>query len=561
MSDAKQVALELDYVLGGQAAQLGKAIQLADGRPITLQRLDFLLTDFALQRADGGEWLQSDSLAAYLSLGEGRTSANLGFVPKAKFQAIRFRVGVDPGTNAADPNQFPAGHALNPLVNDLHWGWAGGYIFLALEGSTAKDQAFSYHLANDGNSPLITIPVDFETTRDSTIHIRFDIGKLFDQIDVTADGSSSHSREGDPIPAKLVASLHEAITLASLSHERFQILEPQRAPEPLARHHSTTPYPLQMSGRFPKVSLPEDNRPTIEGVELGRALFSDKRLSKDNRQSCSSCHDRTAAFTDPGKRVSIGVDDIPGKRNSMPLFNLAWQDGFFWDGRARTLREQVVMPISDPHEMNAPLGDVVAKLAEDARIREQFGNAFGDPRPNEENLARALEQFLLTLVSQDSKFDRAVRGELEFSAEEKRGLELFVTEFDPARGLRGADCFHCHGGNLFTSRRYTNNGLDAEATDLGRFAVTLDANDIGKFKTPSLRNVAVTAPYMHDGRFDSLEQVIDHYDKGVRRSKTLDPNLAKHPPAGLELSPADKSALIAFLKTLTDQEFIAPDPS
>ncbi len=219
------------------------------------------------------------------------------------------------------------------------------------------------------------------------------------------------------------------------------------------------------------------------------------------------------------------------------------------------------MPISDPHEMNAELGTVVTRIAGDEAFRAQFDRAFGDPEPNEGNLARALEQFLLTLVSQDSKFDRAIRGEAEFSPEEKRGLELFVTEFDPARNLRGADCFHCHGGNLFTSSRYTNNGLDAEATDLGRFDVTGDPLDIGKFKVPSLRNIALTPPYMHDGRFETLAEVIDHYDKGVRRSGTLDPNLAKHPPAGLGLSPADKSALIAFLKTLTDQAFVAPDPS
>ena len=491
-----------------------------------------------------------------MSLGEGRNSADLGFIAPGKFQAIRFRIGLDPATNAADPNQFPPRHALNPLVNDLHWGWAGGYIFLALEGVTATDEAFSYHLANDGNSQLITIPVEFDTKRDCTIHLSFDVARLFDQLHVSVDGNSSHSREGDPIPAKLRESLREAITLEGTSKQRFQILEP--APKLSSNQHAphTTPYPLQLSGRLPMVTLPTDNRPTIEGVALGRSLFFDKRLSKGDRQSCSSCHDPAMAFSDAGKRLSLGVAGLEGKRNAQALFNLAWQDGFFWDGRASTLREQVLMPISDPHEMNAELGDVVPKLAQDEALRAQFERAFGDPEPNEANLARALEQFLLTLISQDSKFDRAARGEDEFSPEEKRGLELFITEFDPARNLRGADCFHCHGGNLFTSRRYSNNGLDAEATDLGRFNLTGEATDIGKFKVPSLRNVALTAPYMHDGRFGTLEEVIDHYDHGVKRSGTLDPNLAKHPPEGLGLSPADKRALIAFLRTLTDHQFI-----
>ena len=290
-------------------------------------------------------------------------------------------------------------------------------------------------------------------------------------------------------------------------------------------------------------------------------MFFDKRLSKNNTQSCASCHDPAYAFADRGKRTSIGVDGIAGKRNAQPLFNLAWQDGFFWDGRAKTLREQVLMPITDKHEMNADLDSVISKLAKDDSVRSGFENAFGEPQPNRENLAKALEQFLLTQISHDSKFDRATRGETEFTDEEKRGLELFVTEYDPSRNLRGADCFHCHGGNLFSSRRYTNNGLDENPGDLGLFNTTGKPSDIGKFKTPSLRNVAVTAPYMHDGRFDSLEEVIDHYDHGVRRSATLDPNLAKHPPAGLDLSPADKRALVAFLETLTDQSFLPTEPS
>jgi cytochrome c peroxidase len=180
-----------------------------------------------------------------------------------------------------------------------------------------------------------------------------------------------------------------------------------------------------------------------------------------------------------------------------------------------------------------------------------------------ERVALALEQFLLTLISQDSKFDRASRKIETLTAEERRGLELFVTEHDPARGLRGADCFHCHGGNLFTSGQLANNGLPALGAtggkgDEGRFDVTGNEADRGKFKVPSLRNVAATGPYMHDGRFATLEEVVEHYDRGVQRSATLDPNLAKHPASGLGLSAEDKRALVAFLKTLTDETFLRP---
>jgi cytochrome c peroxidase len=552
--EAKQLSIEIEHRFSTSAAKLNELGTLEDGRVIDLRRVDYLLSDFALKSAASQKWIQGEDLAAYMSLGEGHQVAELGYVPAGEFQAIRFRVGVDSQTNASDPHQFPAEHPLNPQVNDLHWGWSGGYIFLAIEGMTGEEEAFSFHLANDGNAPLVTIPVSFDTTRDCTIRVGFDIDRLFAQIDFSEDGYTSHSREGDSIPKKLAAALPAAFELAGVHHQKFQRLQRTEVEEQTAHG---TPYPLQVTNRFPKVTLPGDNPLTIEGVELGKALFSDKRLSKNDSQSCASCHDSSRAFADGGKRVSIGADGITGKRNTQPLFNLAWHDGFLWDGRAQTLREQVLMPITDPHEMNAKLEDVVLKLNRDDRILKKVEKAFGEPQVTPDNLARALEQFLLTLVSQDSKFDRATRGDAEFSLEEKRGLELFVTEYDPARNLRGADCFHCHGGNLFSSRRYTNNGLDAEPSDLGLFVTTANAADIGKFKTPSLRNIAITGPYMHDGRFETLEEVVDHYDHGVKPSATLDPNLAKHPASGLDLSAADKRALVAFLKTLTDHQFLA----
>ena len=173
------------------------------------------------------------------------------------------------------------------------------------------------------------------------------------------------------------------------------------------------------------------------------------------------------------------------------------------------------------------------------------------------NLSLALESFLLSLTSYDSKFDQAMQGKAELSEAEQRGFELFMTEFEPRSGQFGADCFHCHGGALFTDNRFHDNGLESRNNDLGLAEVTQLRSDEHKFSTPSLRNVALTAPYMHDGRFESLEEVIDHYSSGIHPRETLDPNLAKHPSGGIPLNDGDKAALVAFLKTLTDPQYLA----
>jgi cytochrome c peroxidase len=199
-----------------------------------------------------------------------------------------------------------------------------------------------------------------------------------------------------------------------------------------------------------------------------------------------------------------------------------------------------------------------------------FNAAFGSPEITPEKIGLAIESFLLTLTSFDSKFDRAIKGEATLNEQEQRGLELFMTEYDPRREQFGADCFHCHGGPLFQSQSFANNGLESasaklcctcnkvlcEHRDLGRAIITGKDSDKGKFSTPSLRNIALTAPYMHDGRFATLEEVVEHYSTGVKRSSTLDPNLAKHPDGGIRLSKEDKAALVAFLLTLSDEKYV-----
>jgi len=242
----------------------------------------------------------------------------------------------------------------------------------------------------------------------------------------------------------------------------------------------------------------------------------------------------------------------------MPLVNLAWSPSYAWDGSKPRIRDQAFAAMTNPIEMHAEPAKVAAALAEDAEVGAELAAAFGSREISAERIGLALEQYLLTLVSADSKFDRALRGEAQMTEEEKQGFALFVTEYDPVRGKRGADCFHCHGGALFTDFSFKHNGLDRVSADAGRAQVTGRDGDAGKFKTPSLRNVAVTAPYMHDGRFATLEEVVAHYDHGVKRAAVLDPNLAKHPDAGLGLTSVEQRALAAFLRTLTDEKFRQP---
>ena len=532
---------------------------------LSLTRADFLMSGLALRRPDG-TWLESSGWFACFRGADGIRRAELQGVPSQIYSGLRFQIGVSPTENHRDPNLWPANHALHPLVNGLHWGWQGGYIFMALEGHVPAPAAsldgFSYHLAGDNHLMTVTLEGSLDLRRGGTLELELDVRKILGGVDPAIFGKSTHSRPGDVRAATLRQRVEQSFSLAGVSPEVWQE-ERTAAGTAVPQPHEKpwgTPFPLQISARLPKVRLPADNRLTLEGVALGLRLFHDARLSINNTQSCASCHQREAAFSDAGKPVSFGAEGLAGQRNAMPLFNLAWQTEFFWDGRAKRLRDQVLEPIRDEAEMHLPLDQAVQKLSGDPDMADQFAKAFGSPDVSPMRIGLALEQFLLTLISQDSKFDKAVRGEAKLTPAEQRGLELFVTEHDPARNLRGADCFHCHGGNLFSNNSYADNGIDAVPT-AGRGAVTGNAADTGKFRVPSLRNIAATAPYMHDGRFATLEQVIDHYDHGVHRTGTLDPNLAKHPTAGLGLSAPDKAALAAFLRALTDESFLKPAPS
>lgn len=315
------------------------------------------------------------------------------------------------------------------------------------------------------------------------------------------------------------------------------------------------------SKNFPVPNIPSDNLLTEEGIALGRMLFYDTKLSRDNTMSCASCHNQETGFSDTTK-FSIGIKGLPGKRQAMAIFNMLWHSNdFFWDGRADLLRHQSLMPIEDPLEMDDDLDNVVAKLQASEMYRNAFVKAFNTETVDTLLISKALEQFMNSIVSNQSKFDAYLDSNATLTALEERGRFLFFNEFTPSvPSQSGADCAHCHSGLIFMNNKYMNNGLDDEAsfTDLGREAVTGNASDRAKFKVPTLRNIELTPPYMHDGRFKTLREVINHYNTGVKMSSTLDGAIVPT-VGGLNLSPADVDALEAFLKTLTDRS-LATNP-
>ena len=299
--------------------------------------------------------------------------------------------------------------------------------------------------------------------------------------------------------------------------------------------------------------IPTNNPLTEEGITLGKKLFFDKILSGNGTQSCATCHDPQKAFTDD-RQFSDGIDGIFGNRNSMPLFNLAWNfdERFFWDGRALSIERQAFEPVTNPIEMHANWAIVANKLQEHSEYPILFKQAFGTLTIDSTLVTKAIAQFERTIISGNSKFDQFLRGETTLTTEEQNGFDIFM---DEARG----DCFHCHGSNnnpLWTDNSFHNNGLDTTFSDLGLGAITGDPADNGKFKSPSIRNLVYTAPYMHDGRFSTIEEVINHYSEGLKPSATIDPLMKKVNNGGVNLSAKDKADLKAFLLSLSDLDFI-----
>lgn len=324
-----------------------------------------------------------------------------------------------------------------------------------------------------------------------------------------------------------------------------------------------TPYDLEIPPFFPPMDIPADNPLTVEGVALGRLLFWETNLSSDGSMSCGSCHMPEHSFAE-ATPYSTGVTGAIGTRNAMALLNLGWSNAFLWDGRMPSLEDQIRDPISHPDEMNLPWPEATSRLqaqVEQPNYPQLFWDAFGSEEITEDLTVQAIAQFVRTMISSDSKFDHWRRGELDLTDSEYSGYQIFLREGgDPENvpgGQFGGDCFHCHGeaGLQFTDHLFHNNGLDSVfLMDPGHAWVSGNPLDSGKFRTPTLRNVALSAPYMHDGRFGTLEEVIDHYNAGGVPSSTLDPFM-KYSYGGLSLAPSQKADLLAFLHTLTDTAF------
>lgn len=304
---------------------------------------------------------------------------------------------------------------------------------------------------------------------------------------------------------------------------------------------------------FPEMVIPEDNPFTEEGIELGRHLFYEKRLSGDNTLSCGSCHKPNAGYSD-NRRFSVGIDNIAGDRQSMPIMNIGWSSRFFWDGRAKSLEEQIIEPVRNPIEMHETWKNAMNKLKTSPKYVRMFKKAFWGKEMDSIAAAKALAQFMRTMISGNSRFDKFNRREITLTPAELKGLASF-------QSLTGADCFHCHSGVLFTDFTMQNNGLNPVHTDKGFGDVTSNPADNGKFKVPSLRNLVFTAPYMHNGKFQTLDQVIDFYSTGVHASSpNISVSMEFASTGGVNLNLVEKSELKAFLLTLTDSSFITnPD--
>jgi cytochrome c peroxidase len=318
------------------------------------------------------------------------------------------------------------------------------------------------------------------------------------------------------------------------------------------------PYKFPELKFFPPMPVTENNPVTVQGAELGRHLFYDPILSGDSSISCASCHRQEAAFSDAPLDFSKGINGTLTKRNAMPLFNLAWYPAFFWDGRAVSIEEQAFHPVRGKEEMNLQWNVAVERLRKSKFYKPMFAQAFGKEKVDSVLVTRAIAQFLRTLISYQSKYDEVITGRRRFTRDEFDG---FVLVNDQTKG----DCIHCHttdGDALGTTLVFSNNGLDAavNATDYkdkGRGEFTGRETDYGKFIVPSLRNLAFTAPYMHDGRFKTLEEVIEFYISGVKAGVNTDSKMGFAYAGGVNLSSEEKRKVIAFLLTLSDSSFIS----
>jgi cytochrome c peroxidase len=326
----------------------------------------------------------------------------------------------------------------------------------------------------------------------------------------------------------------------------------------ISARYAVTPYKFPRLLHFPAMPVSAANPVTLEGADLGRHLFYDPVLSSDSTLSCAGCHKQSYAFSDSPNEFSKGRNGAIMPRNTMALFNLAWYPSFFWDGMAATIEEQISHPLKASTEMNMNWSLAAVRLSRNKLYKKMFMNAFGNQTIDSVTISKAIAQFLRTLISNQSKYDNVLAGKARFTKDEFAGYMLVN---DQTKG----DCLHCHttdANTLGTTLNFSNNGLDEipdpqNYKDKGRGGVTGNLNDNGKFIIPSLRNVLLTAPYMHDGRFKTLEDVLDFYSSGVKQCANIDSKMEFAHRGGAHLSSDEKEKIISFLKTMTDSVFIS----
>ncbi len=315
--------------------------------------------------------------------------------------------------------------------------------------------------------------------------------------------------------------------------------------------YEAIPLEVNVPSNFPDLQYNLDNNPVTEaGFELGKSLFYEGKLSSNNAIACAFCHEQAFAFTHHGHNLSHGVNGGVGFRNAQPIQNMGFQTSYMWDGSASHLDLQPIIPLTSDVEMGETLSNVISKLEQDTYYQEQFTRAFEDGEVSTENMLKALSQFMVMMVSGDSKYDKYVRQEdnVSLSQIEMDGLATFNNK-----------CTSCHATDLFTDQSFRNNGLpvNPQLDDKGRFNILEDPSDLYKFKVPSLRNIGVTYPYMHDGRFATLEVVLDFYDTGMVDNGNVDSTFSRPDGTlGIDLSTYEKESIIAFLHTLTDTQFL-----
>jgi cytochrome c peroxidase len=333
--------------------------------------------------------------------------------------------------------------------------------------------------------------------------------------------------------------------------------ENTKTPEPF----EPTPYEIEIPYGFPtQLNIPKDNPMTVGGVELGRTLFYDGRLNgrthPDSLMSCATCHRQENSFEVGAARPHpFGVTGKSTHHAMLPMINLVWNTGNYgWNGGVGSIEDDVLGVISDPTEFDSSPEKVVSTIKSIPGYESLFINAFGTKEITIDKIAKAIAQFVRTLISANTKFDKYMLGQVQLSPEELRGFVLFTTE-------EGADCFHCHGGfgnPLFTTNKFYNNGKDSVFTDpFDRYSLTGDPMDKGAYKATTLRNIELTGPYMHDGRFETLEEVIEFYSHHLVNTQQIDPLMHHIANGGIQLTPNEKSDLMAFIRTLRDEEFLS----